>query len=451
MTKAIASPRKEGLHKGRLFADLGYKPHVGQRKVHASRAPRRVVACGVRWGKTLCAAMEGVAAALAPQEKSMGWVVAPTYDLADKVFREIVEIVGSKLGHRIVTIKEGERRLLLRNMLGGISEVRAKSADNPVSLLGEGLDWLIVDEAARLKPSVWEGHLSQRLLDKRGWALLISTPKGKGWYYEMFRRGLGRDPDFASWNSPSWENPILDRVLIDQERTRLPERVFAQEYGGQFIEGAGAVFRNVRECATGTYSWPLKGISYYGGLDLARIEDYTVLCVVDQYRRVVWTDRFHRIDWSQQVARITETMRTYNWCRTRVDSTGVGDPIFEALRSAGCPVMDYRLTAASKTALIDNLALMLEQKLLVLPQPDLWPEGIDELESYEYSVSEMGHVRSSAPSGGHDDTVIALALAAWSVRPSRRPTTVRVIHRLFPDQRRQLHQARVLRTFRGIL
>lgn len=27
---------------------------------------RRVVACGVRWGKTLCAAMEGLAAAMEP-------------------------------------------------------------------------------------------------------------------------------------------------------------------------------------------------------------------------------------------------------------------------------------------------------------------------------------------------------------------------------------------------
>ena len=76
----------------------------------------------------------------------------------------------------MVTMKENERRLVLRNLAGGFSEIRGKSADNPVSLLGEGLDWLIVDEAARLKPAIWEGHLSQRLIDKKGWALLISTP-----------------------------------------------------------------------------------------------------------------------------------------------------------------------------------------------------------------------------------------------------------------------------------
>src|SRR5687768_4043783 len=159
------------LDKAALFARLGYKPHPGQWEIHNSHAPRRIVACGVRWGKTTCAAMEGLAAALQPAERSVGWVVAPTYDLADRVFREIQLAALTHIRHRILVMKESERRLVLRNLSGGISEVRAKSADNPVSLLGEGLDWLVADEASRLKPAIWQSHLSQRLMDKHGWAL----------------------------------------------------------------------------------------------------------------------------------------------------------------------------------------------------------------------------------------------------------------------------------------
>ena len=141
------------LDKRKLFEKLGYKPHPGQIEVHKSRASRRIVACGVRWGKTLCAAMEGVAAALEPRERSVGWIVAATYDLADRVFREIQLVVVTHLRHRIVIMRESDRKIVLRNLGGGLSEIRAKSADNPVSLLGEGLDWLIVDEASRLKPT----------------------------------------------------------------------------------------------------------------------------------------------------------------------------------------------------------------------------------------------------------------------------------------------------------
>src|SRR5262245_33191677 len=127
------------IDKGRVFADLGYEPHEGQVRVHASTAPRRVLACGVRWGKTRCAAMEGIAAALEPRPTSIGWIAAPTYDLADRVFREIQAIIGMRLQHRLLSMKEHERKLTIRNLAGGVSEIRAKSADNPVSLLGEGL------------------------------------------------------------------------------------------------------------------------------------------------------------------------------------------------------------------------------------------------------------------------------------------------------------------------
>ncbi len=400
-----------------LFSDLGYEPHVGQWRVHDSKAPRRVLACGVRWGKTKCAAMEAIAAALEPKDRAIGWVVAPTYDLADRVFREVQIIALEKLRHRVIAMKESDRRLILRNLGGGISEVRGKSADNPVSLLGEGLDFVIIDEAARLKPEIWQSHLTQRLIDKNGWALLISTPRGKGYVFDLFQRGQrGEDPTYESWNSPSWENPHLDREVIEAERARLPARVFDQEYGAKFVEGSGAVFRNVRECATGVWQEYRRDRVFAGGLDLAKVEDFTVITIVNNLREVVFVDRFHRIDWQFQVQRIVETVRRFHVQWLFADGTGVGDPICEALAMAGCPVVPIAFTKASKNALISNLALLLERREIVLPKPELWPEGIEELESFEYSVSSLGNTRMSAPSGRHDYLVISLALAAWPLQ-----------------------------------
>jgi hypothetical protein len=407
---------KRVLDKRALFEDMGYSPHPGQLEVHECTAPRRIVACGVRWGKTLAAAMEGVAAALQPAERSVGWIVAPTYDLADRVFREIQVVAYRHLRHRIVAMKEAERRLILRNMSGGTSEIRAKSADNPVSLLGEGLDWLVVDEASRLKPVIWQAHLSQRLIDKKGWALLISTPKGKGYFYDLFRRGQGNDPEFKSWNYPSWTNPLLDPEVIEQERSRLPQQVFKQEIGAEFTEGAGAVFRKVREAATGEFE-ASRNMWYSGGLDLAKLHDWTVMVVMSQRRQVVSFDRWTQIDWALQAKRIAKISSDYNRPQCYVDSTGAGEPIFEALRLAGLDVEAYPFTARSKEDLINNLSLMLEQGMIVLPKYELAPVLIDELEAYEYSVTESGHVRTSAPGSAHDDCVMGLALAAWRWRP----------------------------------
>ena len=156
------------LNKEALFARLQYEPTPGQLEVHRSRALRRVLACGVRWGKSTLAAHEAIAAALAPGERGIGWVVAPTYDLSRRVFDAIVAVVTRHLPHRIVVLREHEHRLLLRNMGGGVSEIRCKSAESPVSLLGEGLDWVILNEASRLKQEIWSSYISQRLIDKKG-------------------------------------------------------------------------------------------------------------------------------------------------------------------------------------------------------------------------------------------------------------------------------------------
>lgn len=425
---------RPALDKRTFFEDLGYVPHPGQLEVHLATEPRRVVACGVRWGKTVCAAMEGLAAAMQPNEKgSIGWVVGPTYDLADRVFLEIRVRALERLQHRIVSIKEAERRIQLRNLAGGISEIRAKSADSEVSLLGEGLDWVILDEASRLKPRIWQEHISQRLVDKKGWALLISTPKGKGYYFDLFRRGQGADPDWRSWNCPSWTNPLLDREIIDRQREILPERAFRQEYAAEFIEGSGAVFRYVRDSATGAFAERQEGRRYFAGLDLAKVEDFTVLSVIDDKRNLVFVDRFHRQDWPIQVQRIKAALDRYGNPEVYVDTTGSGEPVYEQLLRADIRALAYPFTQKSKAALIDNLALMFEQKSITIPAPELWPEGIDELEAFEFSVTEGGNVRTGAPGGGHDDIVISLALAAWHRRARYEPDTYYCAPILFVD------------------
>ena len=112
-----SAPRR--LNRQALFQDLGYQPHSGQWRVHRSTATRRILACGVRWGKTTCAAMEGLAAALEPATRSVGWVVAPTYDLADRVFREIQVTVLEHLRHRVIAMKDHDRRILQDAPAGG--------------------------------------------------------------------------------------------------------------------------------------------------------------------------------------------------------------------------------------------------------------------------------------------------------------------------------------------
>jgi hypothetical protein len=219
----------------RLFADLGYTPHAIQREIHLSKAPRRIVAGGTRLGKSMCAAFETIAGLLEPRESTLAWLVAPTYDLTERIFNRVVMTVQAHIPHMIKELDLRERRLVMINLAGGRSELRAKSADNPTSLLGEALDFLVIDEAGRLRADVWSEYLAPRLIDRRGWLLMVSTPGKRDWFWFLFRRGLkNRDPAFQSWSAPSWDNPHIDRELIEGERKGASASAFKAQYGAEF-------------------------------------------------------------------------------------------------------------------------------------------------------------------------------------------------------------------------
>jgi phage FluMu gp28-like protein len=99
-----------------------------------------------------------------------------------------------------------------------------------------------------------------------------------------------------------------------------------------------------------------------------------------------------------------------------MDSTGVGSPIYEAVRKAlpNQQIHGYHLTSQSKSDLITNLAMQIEQRRMTIQAN---PIQENELKSYEYTFNpRTRNVSMNAPEGMHDDCVIALALAAWPLR-----------------------------------
>lgn len=107
-----------------------------------------------------------------------------------------------------------------------------------------------------------------------------------------------------------------------------------------------------------------------------------MLAILDRDRRPVFADRFRRHDWSIQLQRIKAGLEKYGNPDLYVDSNGAGQPIYEQLRSENVNAFGYTFTRQSKDALINNLALLFEQKKIVIRKPDTWPEGIEELEEF---------------------------------------------------------------------
>lgn len=229
--------------KDHWFALTGYTPHPAQTAVHASDGRFIVCICGRRFGKSLLAAKEAEAILMRPNKRV--WIVAPTYVLTDKVFREIYKtlVVEKKLDPRAI-IKKSESERIIKLAWG--SEVVGKSAENPDSLLGESVDYLIFDECAKVKKRVWEKYLRPTLTDRNGRALFITTPEGTNWLYRLYKRGMSKHAKSADWRGflfPTSSNPHISASDIEEARSTLAQEVFNQEYLADFYSFTGKVYK----------------------------------------------------------------------------------------------------------------------------------------------------------------------------------------------------------------
>lgn len=237
------------LDKWKYFELIKYLPHPRQRLFHQSKARFKVPVCGRRFGKTFMGAREVEPLLMLPNKRV--WIVGPTYDLGEKEFRVIWNDMIVRLGlgkektvKRSYAKKQGD--LSIEFPWG--SRVEVRSADRPENLVGEGLDAVIMSEAAKHVRETWDRFIRPALTDKRGSACFPTTPEGQNWVYQLWK--MGRDPaepDYESWQFPSWENPYIypegknDPEILLAKRTTSDED-FAQEYGADFTSFSGKVF-----------------------------------------------------------------------------------------------------------------------------------------------------------------------------------------------------------------
>jgi hypothetical protein len=303
------------------------RPHPGQRTVLDGCRRWNVVCCGRRWGKSTLAIHRLIGPAL---EGDPVAYFSPSYRMLSEVWRELVSILAPVTAASNAT----ERRISL--VTGGVVDMW--SMTNPDSARGRRYRRVIIDEAAHVGnlSDAWNSVIRPTLTDFRGEADLYSTPRGTNFFKAAF--DWGQDPlmpDWASWQMPTVANPYIDPDEVEAARRQLPERVFTQEYLAFFLEDAGGVFRKVSEAVDAgrsTDSPPVPGMAHVMGIDLAKVADFTVITIVDKTGRQVYFDRFNQISWELQISRIKHAAALYKVEAVVLDSTGVGDPIFERLQ-----------------------------------------------------------------------------------------------------------------------
>jgi hypothetical protein len=386
------------------------RPHSAQRTVLRSQQRFNVLCCGRRWGKTTLGVNRLVERAL--PGNPVAWC-SPSYRMLTEVWRDVRRAAAPVL----TRVDSQQHRLELLG--GGVIEMW--SLDQPDVARGRKYAEIVVDEAAMVRhlEAAWNAVLRPTLVDERGGAWFLSTPKGLNFFKHLYDRGADPHyPDWAAWQMPTVSNPYIPADEVADSRRTLPERTFAQEFEAVFLEDEGTVFRRIREAATATpQDGKVAGHRYVVGVDWAKLYDFTVMCVVDTTtRELVHMDRSNKVDYAVQVGRLQALAQKFAPDAIYAEQNSMGEPLVETLQRMSLPVYPFQTTNASKTAAVDALALAFERaELRVLHDEVL----LNELLAYQAERLPSGLVRYGAPDGLHDDCVISLALA-W--HGASRPT-----------------------------
>jgi hypothetical protein len=388
------------------------RPHKAQREVLQNLKRFNVLDCGRRWGKTKIAAHIILKEARKP--KQMLWWVAPTYKIVKRGYKEILrQLPPDVLAHDPPpeTNFDAGRSVILKFKNGTVMEFY--SAERPEGMLGEGVDFAVLDEAAMMNGHIWEQVVRPTLMDRQGGALLISTPRGRNWFYRAYQRGQDdSETIWASWQFPSWTNETLPEGEIEDMKKDLPQVLYEQEVEAKFIAAGSNVFVVADEIIRDLVQ-PEGHVVL--GIDLAKTTDFTVIYGANaKTRENCYYERFQDVTWPKQRRRIIRAIKRLlrngaTGVTIVMDSTGVGDPMVDELEELGFDVIGKNFTTW-KDKMVKLLAKDMEDGKAFLLEKEL-----EEFEQFELNMTPGGRITYSAPSGEHDDAVAAKMLQHWGI------------------------------------
>jgi len=315
----------------------------------------------------------------------------PTYKLLDGTYSELLSVLEPVISRK-------HEHQFIELITGG--KIEFWSLENEMAGRSRKYKRVVVDEGAFVKRlwSCWTESIRPTLTDLKGDAFFLSSPKGKNDFHKLFMRGRSGQANWASFQKTTYDNPYIDPEEVDDAKADLPEDAFKQEYLAEFLDNIANPFGSafIAQCTFPLSTLP--PVCY--GIDLAKYTDWTVIIGLDRHGQVCYFDRF-QADWRTTEQRIL-SLPPAPIC---VDSTGVGDPIGEAI-AAVRPTELFKFTANSKQQLMMGLQAAIQKRACTFPEGHI----TDELSNFTYEYTSTG-VKYTAPGGLHDDCVMALGLA----------------------------------------
>lgn len=209
-----------------------------QARIAVHPAKRKVVCMGRRWGKTVLGLVLVLSSLIAGMR--VAWLV-PTYRNSNPLWRAVESALALLRKAGKAKLNRAERYVEMWN--GGFLGIY--TADNPDAMRGEWFHLVVTDEAARVPEAVIEEVVEPTLADADGEHVAISTPKGKNWFYRLWRQGIEDGAYVAGFQAPTSDNPSpMIRRAAERAKLRFGEEsvTYRQEWGAEFCDDGALVW-----------------------------------------------------------------------------------------------------------------------------------------------------------------------------------------------------------------
>ena len=246
-------------------------------------ASMKIVTCGRRWGKTFSALSYLVKSALLNPLAESSYV-GKTYKLAYKMFRKISCNAGVR---RFIKTQKQQPSPHIEWTNGHVTWFF--SGDRPDNLRGDGLTLCIADEAAHMPERLITEVLMPTMLDHGGTLVLMSTFRGRNWYYDWHTKGTTypNADDVCAWLNPTssavWAQTDRGRRDLRRMQSRLPDTVWQQECECVVDANQAATFRDadIGRCTRGAPRTPRAGFGYVLAYDSGKSSDPGAIIILE--------------------------------------------------------------------------------------------------------------------------------------------------------------------------
>jgi hypothetical protein len=416
------------------------------------KSSRQVAVCGRGWGKSLVFSRKNLWL-LFTKANNESLIITSTQRQSMIMFDYCYSTIIANPLMREMLLKPGTTRTVIK-LKSPLNSKLVALPCSPDKLRGYHPNWIFLDEASIIPSDMITSEIMMMLTKPNASLVMSGTPMS---FDHVFHKAFLDTKRYSIHHYPSDSSPLVSQTQLLEWRDMMTNEEWQREVEALWVESTQTFFPMdlIAKCldpeldnpsSPNQYLQDIEQISsqqlsgrYFGGLDLGKQIDFSVLAVVQLTKncevRLVHKRQFPLgTSYPEVVAYAAKASQVFSFEGMYVDKTGIGDAVVDELENIEIPeVKGVFFTDIEKENMLNYLKLLMEKKLLRIQGSDKQLIAQINEQQYEYlqptTAQEHIHMKYRHPKGRHDDQLFALTLACYAAKETEPEPFLAVVPR----------------------